>query len=90
MATKLTKEDSSLRDKIMGATLLVALCIAYLMRPSFMGIQIPVEVMFSGKSADWIFASQLYTHFGAAAACGIAVGYVIDIILRSRKSGSAA
>ncbi|TIV37016.1 MAG: hypothetical protein E5V91_19780 [Mesorhizobium sp.] len=75
---------------LIPAGMILGLLVGYANRPSHIGFQIPLEVLFSANPMDAPFRSELMTHLMSYGAIGLVGGVVLFGIVRaflpSRKS----
>lgn len=58
------------------------LLVGYMTRPTVMGVNIPVEVLFSGHPSDAAFRSELASHLVMAVGLGIVAGWIVHAVIR--------
>lgn len=68
---------------LIPAGLILGLLIGYANRPSHIGFQIPLEVLFSANAMDAPFRSELMTHLMSYGAIGLVGGVVLFGIVRA-------
>lgn len=80
MQTPASSSDG-IKVGIVLACLLLGLIVGFLTRPSILGMQLPLEVLFSQHPSDAPFRNQLMVHLVIAGAGGLIVGAVLTFLV---------
>lgn len=62
--------------------------VGYLTRPTFMGVKLPLEVLWSGHKVDAAFRSELMSHLAITIGVGLAAAWLIHMFVAGKEGGS--